>query len=281
MGFSWGFSAWRMMLTTKSKPKIVCRCYNKNWPTPSASPAWVRWPACCAHEINQPLGAIVSIAQTAAEYSRKSQLESHVFGEMFDKIASQAMVAGRITGRIKSFLSKNSPPKNFVNVNELLSDAVAVLCNDAAIHFTRIDLDLDGRPMGVFGDRIQLQQVLVNLVRNAVDSMANTPKERRLVRVFTRAHDGNAIFVVSDRGQAASDETIHRMFEPYFTTKRSGLGVGLSISRQIIAEHGGRIDVRRNIDEGMTFEVHLPIAEENAASPSERASEDVHSVGRA
>jgi signal transduction histidine kinase len=145
-----------------------------------------------------------------------------------------------------------------VDVNQAVNEVVSMTCADLRQQEIKVDLQLGQRLPPVLADTIQIQQVLVNLVRNAIEAMVETPRDRRLLRIRTRRRGAHIEVAVQDSGRGIDADACERVFESFFTTKSHGLGMGLSISRSIIEMHDGRIWVTPNARGGVTFQFVLP-----------------------
>ncbi len=218
-----------------------------------------------AHEINQPLYAIVNYAEASL---RKLQplhgAEIEQARDWLRKIAEQARRSGEIVRNLSRFVRKTPPKREPIEVAQLIRDVVRLLEFDlrqeSVLLRKRIDPDLPT----ILADAVQIQQVLVNLVRNAVEASADNPRNRREVIVAACRVDASHLEIaVIDSGHGASPEQLRKLFDPFYTTKANGLGMGLAISQSLISEHGGRLTAEANADRGLTFRVLLPVAIEN------------------
>jgi two-component system sensor kinase FixL len=164
--------------------------------------------------------------------------------------------------RLRELLRKGAPEYAPLDLTVLAAEVLGLVASDATIRNMPIRLDLAKEPAPVRGDRVQIQQVVLNLVLNAMDAMAEVPAERRLVLVTTTvtADEGAVHLAVRDTGPGLRLADPERVFEPFFTTKPAGMGMGLSIARSIVAAHGGRIWARDNAGPGATFTFSLPLA---------------------
>ncbi|MCH7689178.1 MAG: hypothetical protein IH899_21310, partial [Planctomycetes bacterium] len=211
-----------------------------------------------AHEINQPLGAIANNAQACLRGIRNEMLDLQEVLAALEEITSEAFRASEIIRRLREFISRRTPMKSTVNVNDLIQEVVRLIDFDARNHDVKIQLDLDETIPMISLDRIQIQQVLVNLLRNAFEAMNDLDVNQRRVSVHSSFESGEIKVSVSDRGKGIPQKDVKHAFEPYVTTKPDGLGMGLCISKSIIEWHSGRISGKRNSGPGMTFGFTLP-----------------------
>ncbi len=218
-----------------------------------------------SHEINQPLYAISNFAAASLNRLHSPQTgsaPSEVTGWL-EQIAAQATRAGEIIRRIGRFVRKSPAKLVTADVNEIVKSVIDLLGVDGRLDAVDLRLDLADDAPPVCIDRIQVEQVLVNLLRNALEAMANNPAAHRQLRVRTERHSSEYVeVVVSDNGPGLPPEQLNRLFEPFFTTKSEGMGMGLSISHSIIEAHGGRLEAVANPDRGLTFHFTLPIVKE-------------------
>lgn len=212
-----------------------------------------------AHEINQPLAAISTNAYVAQRLINAPQPDFGTIRELLGDILSDSQRIDDVLRRLRLLLRKDRREYAPVDVNAIVNEVVKLLHNNLIERQITIEMSLAANMPAVRGDRIQLQQVVLNLVLNAADAVsANEPDERR-VRVSTSAVDGKAVVSVTDRGPAVSEVAIEKFFEPFHTTKEEGMGLGLSICRTILEAHGGEIDVKRNADRGLTLWFSLDV----------------------
>ena len=191
----------------------------------------------------------------------------HLFGcgsaalrELFEKAAQQAMRAGEIIRRLRSLVSKTTPDRLSIDIGELIGDVFRLLETDLRQSQIRIERQLDQLISTVTIDEVQIQQVLVNLVRNAIDAMSETERDQRTLKISTsRKPDDYILVAVSDTGKGIPVESADRVFEAFFSSKSEGMGMGLAISRTIIESHEGRLWMTPNPDRGVTFQFTLPV----------------------
>ncbi|MBX3393837.1 MAG: PAS domain S-box protein [Phycisphaerae bacterium] len=196
-----------------------------------------------AHEINQPLAAITTYTQGCLRRLETSDADSAGLLGPLREIAGQAQRAAEIVRRLRAFVRKDRPALTSINVNQLALEATRMLSADAATHGIQVGLELaDGVPT-INADPIQFEQVLLNLIRNAMEAVSLRADEPKRVSVQTRWERPDRVHVeVRDNGPGISPEALNRLFEPFHTTKPDGLGMGLPISRSIIGSFGGRLD---------------------------------------
>ncbi|HTN82975.1 MAG TPA: ATP-binding protein [Sorangium sp.] len=216
--------------------------------------------ASLAHELSQPLAAILSNAQAA------ERLLAHAPPDIAEARAALADImaddrrAGQIIQRMRAMLRKGELSAAALDLDELIRDVVRLMASAALLAGTTVRIELAPGLPRVRGDRIQLQQVLLNLLVNALDAVARRPPEARLVVVRTRRADGGQVELsVADSGEGIPPADLERVFEPFFTSKPQGLGVGLAISRSIVEAHGGRLWAEHCPGEGATFRCALPV----------------------
>lgn len=212
-----------------------------------------------AHEINQPLAAISAYAQGCKRMLESGLADISELNEPLDKIATQAIRAGEVIRRLRSFIKKSASELELMDANELVSEVVQLAEVDARKHGIPVYLHLARRVPEVRVDPVQLQQVILNLIRNALEAMEETPRARARVDVYTAQEEGGQVSIrVVDTGPGLSEDVLKRVFDPFFTTKSTGMGMGLSISHSIITAHGGQLYVCNNENGcGVTFTVLL------------------------
>ena len=212
-----------------------------------------------AHELNQPLGAIGNyltgsrrlLADLAGPAAAKIE-------GALEKAAEQTLRAGNIIRRLRDFVSRRETERRVESLAKLVEEASALGLVGAREKDVALRFELDPRCDRVLADRVQIQQVLVNLLRNGLDAMADSTR-RELTVSSRRTEDGMLEISVSDTGPGIGPDAAARLFEPFFTTKPSGLGVGLSISRGIVEAHGGEMHAENNAAGGAIFRFTLPL----------------------
>jgi C4-dicarboxylate-specific signal transduction histidine kinase len=226
-----------------------------------------------AHELNQPLAAIANYCAGSVTRLQSGKGRTEDVLAAMQKASFQAERAGKIIRRVREFVKKSEPQRCAVDLVEVLEDAIGFADIDAHRTRIRIHTELEPELPRVYADRIMIEQVLLNLIRNGLDAMAETLPEARelVVRVRTVGADADAVEVaVIDRGHGISEEGRAQLFTPFYTTKAEGMGMGLNICRSIIEFHNGRLLVDANPEGGTIFTFTLPT--ESAIERSARSA---------
>ena len=213
-----------------------------------------------AHEINQPLTAVMANTEAALQMVAVTPVPMQELRETLNDIRSDNKRAGDVVWRMAAMLKKGASNNEPIDVNRTVGDVITLVQSNAISRRISLDVQLDAGIVPIWGDRIQIQQVVLNLLVNAFDAVAECAPADRRVRIQTLARDRGAVIEVSDQGAGLSEATLAEIFEPFYTTKREGLGLGLWICRGIVAAHGGTLDARCNPGQGMTFSTSLPAA---------------------
>jgi PAS domain S-box-containing protein len=217
-----------------------------------------------AHELNQPLSAIMNYLDASVRLLQNhGKVPDNVISAM-GSAAAEAERAGKIIHRMKNFLRRTEPRQSAEDVNQLAQEALDLIAREIRLSSTRLRMELaEGLPR-VLADRIQIEQVILNLARNALDAMQPTEPEKRILTVKTARDAARAVTVsVSDTGVGLSAESAEQLFQPFYTTKPEGMGMGLAISRTIVQAHGGKLWAEPESGRGATFTFSLPVATED------------------
>ena len=218
--------------------------------------------ASLAHELNQPLSAILSNAQAGSRFLAAATPDLAEVRGALEDIAQDTKRAGEVIRQMRALVRKDEPNLEPLDLNRVISDVVRLLHSDMLIRKVQIALELDPALRLANGDSAQLQQVILNLVLNAFDAMKDVPEGRRTAILRTRQLDAASIRVeVSDYGTGISPDRLANLFEPFRSSKRDGLGLGLSISHSIMEAHKGQLWAENNPDRGATFYFTLPVHE--------------------
>lgn len=210
-----------------------------------------------AHELNQPLTAAASFMKGCLILLKRKPLDEARLADMISQGADQALRAGQIIRRLRDFVSKGEAERRIESLPQLLEEAGALAMIGARERSVRLRYDIDPRINLVLADKVQIQQVALNLIRNGMEAMEDSATKEIVVGARPIADDMVEI-LVSDTGHGISDEAAEQLFQPFMTTKAQGMGIGLSISRTIIEAHGGRIWVEPNPKGGAIFRFTLP-----------------------
>jgi len=218
-----------------------------------------------AHEVNQPLAAIVTNGEAALRWLNRDKPDIGEAVQAVTRIVGDANRASGVIRKIRELARKEEPDVGPLDVNGVVREVVTLLNHEAASHRSSIRMQLASGLPSVEGDRVQLQQVILNLAMNALQAMANVTDRPRLLFIRTRSHDRDKVLVVvEDAGVGIEAESHDQLFATFYTTKPNGMGMGLSICRSIIEAHGGRIWAERNDGPGMTFQFTVCAASEAA-----------------
>ncbi|CRI67548.1 Integral membrane sensor signal transduction histidine kinase [Thiocapsa sp. KS1] len=224
-----------------------------------------------AHEINQPLGAILSNAEAADLLLQSGANRPDELRTILADIRRNDLRAGEVIRRLRALIAKQAVERQPFDLNEALADVELILRSEARRRLATLVFGPIPASARLIGDRVQIQQVLVNLALNAMDAVADLPDDRRTIQVSVAREPGGVVLSVSDRGPGIAPEHVPRLFDSFFSTKRWGMGLGLSIARTIVESHGGRIWAENAPGGGAAFHVALPVLlagnQETPASP--------------
>jgi signal transduction histidine kinase len=222
--------------------------------------------AAISHELRQPLAAIRAHAEAGAMLLDRTPSDLSEAREVFRDIVSDDLRAVEVLDHVRALLRKDDPVDSFVDLNAICERATELLMPDAAKRGVQLRLSLEPGLPPVIGDAVQLQQVVLNLALNAMDAIQASPRTREVV-LGTSAGRGEVEIFVRDTGPGLSPEVRPRVFEPFFSTKTQGLGMGLAIVRSIVERHRGRVHAENEDAGGAVFRVQLPIADRAAVPP--------------
>jgi C4-dicarboxylate-specific signal transduction histidine kinase len=212
-----------------------------------------------AHEISQPLTAVMANSEAALRMLTAQPPPVGQLREVLNDIRSDNRRAGDVIHRMRTLLKKSGTRFERVDVNDTVIEVIELIKGSAKGRGIAIDVRLDADVQPVFADRVQLQQVILNLLMNACDAVQTEEKAFRHVSLKTARREHEAVVEVRDEGPGLSDAELPLVFEPFYTTKRDGMGLGLSICRAIVTTHGGMLEAVRNPDRGMTFTASFPL----------------------
>jgi PAS domain S-box-containing protein len=214
--------------------------------------------ASIAHEVNQPIAAVITNADAALRFLAANPPDLGEVREALDGIGKDGKRAGEILGRIRALVRKAPAQKEQFDINQAILEVVALTRSEVQRSGVALQTQLQPTLPPIVGDRIQLQQVVLNFVLNAIDATSGVDRYSRDVVVSTAKDSNGVIVAVRDTGVGLDADGIDRLFRPFYTTKASGMGMGLSICRSIIEAHGGHVRAARNDDAGATFQFTLP-----------------------
>jgi two-component system, LuxR family, sensor kinase FixL len=226
-----------------------------------------------AHELRQPLTAILSNVQAAQMILKKSNPDLQELREILVDIDRDDLRAGEVIDRLRAMLKRRPMELQPVNLDDLLQDVILLIRSDADARGVLLETSIENGSLVAGGDRVQLCQVLINLIMNAMDACAGVPAARRRVLIQARAMNETGVEItVADFGTGIPPEQTEQIFAPFFTTKPSGMGMGLCVSRTIIRAHGGRLWVENNAMGGATFHLAISAFQRSASrvEPTER-----------
>jgi signal transduction histidine kinase len=216
--------------------------------------------ASIAHEINQPLGSILTNAETAQSILASRNPDIDELNNIVNDILQDDRRASEVIRRMRSLLRKAPFEPKDIDLNELVRETVEFLSALAVGRAVKLGSLIWPIALPIVGDRIQLQQVILNLVVNAIDAMADTPGDDRVISIRTSRAGNFAEMAISDRGPGIPEDKLNEVFEPFFTSKSKGMGMGLSIARTIVEAHDGQISADNEPGRGAVFRIKLPIS---------------------
>jgi signal transduction histidine kinase len=215
--------------------------------------------ASIAHEVNQPLAAVVMSANACRRWLAAEPPNLDEAREAVQRIVNDGNRASEVIRRVRSLLQRQVPERAELDINDIIRNTLALTRSELARHRVSVRTELREDLPSILGDRVGLEQVLVNLILNAIDAMAGVAESSRALTIRSRADGTDGVVVeVEDSGKGLDPEHANRIFEAFFSTKPGGLGMGLSISRSIVEAHGGRLWATPNDGRGVTMHFTLP-----------------------
>src|SRR6267142_2803446 len=214
--------------------------------------------ASLAHEVNQPIGAAVTNANTCIRWLARDTPNVEEARAAAMRIVKDGTRAAEIISRIRQLFKKETPQRELVDINEVVREMIVLLRSEATRYNISVRTELAAELSPVLGDRVQLQQVLMNLVMNSIDAMKDVDETRELAIKSQQAENEQVLVTVSDTGVGLHAQQADQIFKAFFTTKSHGTGMGLSISRSIVESHGGRLWAADNSPRGASFHFALP-----------------------
>jgi two-component system, LuxR family, sensor kinase FixL len=222
--------------------------------------------ASIAHEINQPLAAVVANGDACLRWLARDVPDLKEVRLSVERMIGNGQRASEVVKRLRALARKDRPSRSEFTMNEIVEDVLPLLEREVLRHCVKVVLELEPRPLSCLGDRVQMQQVFINLVMNAVQSMSNVEERSRTLTIRTRNDDADStpavLLEVADNGVGIDVEVANELFKPFFTTKNDGMGMGLSICRSIVEAHGGEIFAGPAREQGASFSIRIPIRNE-------------------
>jgi PAS domain S-box-containing protein len=216
-----------------------------------------------AHEINQPLGAIVNYGNACLRFLKNGRANLTEMAAALSAIVNDAERASAIIARIRALAKKAPPEMALLEVGHLVADVLPLVRHELTGRRISLKTTLPENLSPILGDRIQLQQVLLNLLVNGIEAMNRVPEDRRHLVIEAQSHVSEdkpfVLLTVTDSGIGLKAEDLPKLFQTFYTTKAAGLGIGLAISRSIVEAHGGRLWATSNAELGATFQLMLPV----------------------
>ena len=222
--------------------------------------------ASIAHEVNQPLAAIVANGEASLRWLGRQSPQLDEARHALERIISEGIRASEVIKRLRTLSTKSEAQMLPLDINEVINEIIPLVHRQALDHNVSLQFDAGSQLPTVIGDRVQLQQVVINLVMNAIEAMTSITGRPCVALIRTSLNeDGQVVVSVQDSGSGIGPEHANRLFNPFFTTKAHGMGMGLSICRSIIQRHEGRIWMSENAGPGVTMEFALPACREDAS----------------
>ena len=224
--------------------------------------------ASIAHEVNQPIAAVITNASAGLRWLGAPQPDLDEMRQTLGRIVRDGTRAGEVIGRIRALVKKMPPRRDLLDINEAIGEVIALTQTEMQRTGVKLQSRLTHNLPLVSADRVQLQQIMINLIVNAIEAMAGASNGSRELNIVSGIDDGNDVFVeVQDTGTGLDPEKLDRLFQSFYTTKPEGIGMGLAISRSIAEAHGGRLSAARNQPHGAVFRLTLPVEEARLPNP--------------
>ena len=222
--------------------------------------------ASIAHEVMQPVAAAVTNANAALRWLGGHRRDLEEVRQALDRIVRDGKRAGDVLGRIRALIKKVPPRHDRLDINDTILEVIELTRSELLRNRVSLQTELaQGLPL-IRGDRIQLQQIILNLIINAVEAMSDVSEGCASLVISTAEDESNGVLVsVRDSGPGLSPDSLERLFDPFYTTKPGGMGMGLSICRSIIEAHGGRVWAAANVPRGAIFQFTLPMHPDSAS----------------
>jgi two-component system sensor kinase FixL len=217
-----------------------------------------------AHELNQPLSAISNFANGCVRRLNSDVGTKEDLVKALEQIAAQSKRAAEIIKRLRALVTKQQTIRQHINLNEVVDEVCELVAHDIRKDKISLEKKLIDQPLWVDVDTVQIEQVLINLVRNAIDAMqVRVQSERRLLIETSFTEDDRAQIRIKDDGAGIPEEQLIKLFDAFYTTKEHGMGMGLAITKTIVEEHSGKIYASSKVGKGSTFYVELPLSLDN------------------
>jgi signal transduction histidine kinase len=221
--------------------------------------------ASIAHEVNQPLAAVVANAEACLRWLNRGTPDLDAARRSVEWIINDGVRASEVIRRVRTLANKTDLEKVPLDINDVVNEAIMLVQREMDSHKVSLRLELTPALPMILGDRVQLQQVIINLVMNGIEAMQSVTDRPRELAIRSRQDEARVLVSVTDCGVGISAEDADRLFNAFFTTKSGGMGMGLSICRSIVEAHGGRLSASGNAGSGAAFQFVLPLHQEDAS----------------